>query len=198
MKQRALSTLRLGYVLFGGGLAFVIGGLSGVTHAEPAHNMQQTDTYYIVAHIHYVLYGGSVFTIMAGVYYWYPKVTGRYMNEVLGKIHFVGSFIAINFIFMPMFIQGLAGMNRRLYDGGTQYAHVKDVLAVYGWLLGQGIKAQDIVVGGDSAGGGLALSMLLALREAGATMPLAVILMSPWVDLTTSMPSHRTNRKYDP
>jgi monoterpene epsilon-lactone hydrolase len=77
-------------------------------------------------------------------------------------------------------------------------AAVKDVLAVYGWLLGQGIKAQHIVVGGDSAGGGLALSMLLALREAGATMPLAVILMSPWVDLTTSMPSHRTNRKYDP
>jgi monoterpene epsilon-lactone hydrolase len=77
-------------------------------------------------------------------------------------------------------------------------AAVKDALAVYGWLLGQGIAEEDIVIGGDSAGGGLALSMLLALREAGAKLPQAAVLMSPWVDLTTSMPSHRTNRKYDP
>jgi epsilon-lactone hydrolase len=76
-------------------------------------------------------------------------------------------------------------------------AAVKDALTAYGWLLGQGISADHVVVGGDSAGGGLAISMLLALREAGATMPLAVVLMSPWVDLTTSMPSYRSNRKYD-
>jgi epsilon-lactone hydrolase len=76
-------------------------------------------------------------------------------------------------------------------------AAVKDALTAYGWLLKQGISAKNIVVGGDSAGGGLAMSMLLALREAGAEMPLAAVLMSPWADLTTSMPSYRSNRKYD-
>jgi epsilon-lactone hydrolase len=76
-------------------------------------------------------------------------------------------------------------------------AAVKDALTAYGWLLSQGISAENIVVGGDSAGGGLAMSMLLALREAGANMPLAAVLMSPWADLTTSMPSYRSNRKYD-
>jgi epsilon-lactone hydrolase len=77
-------------------------------------------------------------------------------------------------------------------------AAVKDALSVFGWLLSQGIDAEHIVVGGDSAGGGLTLSMLLALREAGAKMPFAAILMSPWADLTLSAPSYRTNRKYDP
>jgi epsilon-lactone hydrolase len=76
-------------------------------------------------------------------------------------------------------------------------AAVKDALTAYGSLLSQGLPAENIVVGGDSAGGGLAMSMLLALREAGARMPLAAVLMSPWVDLTTSMPSYRSNRKYD-
>ncbi len=76
-------------------------------------------------------------------------------------------------------------------------AAVKDALSAYGWLLSQGIAAEEIVVGGDSAGGGLAVSMLLALREAGAKMPFAAVLMSPWVDLTISRPSYRTNRKYD-
>jgi acetyl esterase/lipase len=77
-------------------------------------------------------------------------------------------------------------------------AAVKDALSAYGWLLAQGIAPTDIVVGGDSAGGGLTLSMLLALREAGVTLPLAAVLMSPWVDLTLSATSYRTNRKYDP
>jgi monoterpene epsilon-lactone hydrolase len=77
-------------------------------------------------------------------------------------------------------------------------AGVKDALEVYGWLLKQGIAAENIVVGGDSAGGGLALSMLLALRAAGARMPRAAVLMAPWTDLTVSSPSYRNNRKYDP
>ena len=77
-------------------------------------------------------------------------------------------------------------------------AGVKDALSVYGWLLRQEIAAEHIVVGGDSAGGGLALSMLLALREAGARMPLAAVLLSPWTDLTLSSPSYRGNRRYDP
>ena len=77
-------------------------------------------------------------------------------------------------------------------------AGVKDALAAYGWLVSQGIPEHNIVVGGDSAGGGLALSMLLALREAGAKMPRAAVLLAPWTDLTASSPSYRTLRKFDP
>ncbi|HEX2844596.1 MAG TPA: alpha/beta hydrolase, partial [Candidatus Limnocylindria bacterium] len=77
-------------------------------------------------------------------------------------------------------------------------AAVKDVLTVYGWLLDQGVGEPNIIVGGDSSGGGLALSMLLALREAGAAMPRAAVLLSPWTDLTTSGASHERHRKLDP
>ena len=77
-------------------------------------------------------------------------------------------------------------------------AGVKDALKVYGWLLDQGTPAANIIVGGDSAGGGLTLSMLLALRDAGAELPRAVVLMSPWTDLTVSSPSFSTNKKFDP
>jgi cytochrome c oxidase subunit 1 len=66
--------------------------------------------------------------MFAGIYYWFPKATGRQLNETLGKIHFWGSLIFINGVFAPMFLQGLMGVSRRLYDGGAQYAHVKDVL----------------------------------------------------------------------
>jgi cytochrome c oxidase subunit 1 len=71
---------------------------------------------------------GTIFALFAGIYYWFPKATGRKMNDLLGKIHFWGSFIFINGVFMPMFIQGLAGMNRRMYEGGRAYQHVQDVL----------------------------------------------------------------------
>jgi len=77
-------------------------------------------------------------------------------------------------------------------------AGVKDALTAYGWLLNDGLAADHVVVGGDSAGGGLALSMLLALREAGAAMPRAAVLMAPWTDLTVSGASYRANRKLDP
>ncbi len=107
---------------------FGIGGLTGLPLGLTAADIPLHDTYYVIGHFHYVVAPGTIFALFAGIYHWYPKVTGRHMNEVLGKIHFFGSFVAINLVFMPMFIQGLAGMNRRLYDGGAQYAHVKDVL----------------------------------------------------------------------
>ncbi len=107
---------------------FGIGGLTGLPLGLASSDIALHDTYYVIGHFHYVVAPGTIFALFAGVYYWYPKVTGRLMNETLGKIHFAGSFVFINGIFMPMFIQGLAGMNRRLYDGGAQYAHVKDVL----------------------------------------------------------------------
>jgi cytochrome c oxidase subunit 1 len=94
---------------------FTIGGLSGVTHAMVASDRQQTDTYYIVAHFHYVLFGGALFGIMAGIYYWYPKVFGKMLNERLGNWHFWLWFIGFNVTFAPFHIIGLEGMPRRIY-----------------------------------------------------------------------------------
>ncbi len=94
---------------------FVIGGLSGVTHSIVPSDWQQTDTYYIVAHFHYVLFGGAIFGIFAGLYYWFPKFTGRMLNERLGKIHFWVQFIGFNLTFAPMHWLGLQGMVRRTW-----------------------------------------------------------------------------------
>jgi len=94
---------------------FVIGGLSGVTHAIVPSDYQQTDTYYIVAHFHYVLFGGAVFGLFGGLYYWWPKVFARKLSEPLGKIHFVLMLIGFNLTFGPMHVLGLQGMIRRTY-----------------------------------------------------------------------------------
>jgi len=94
---------------------FVIGGLSGVTHSIVPADTQQTDTYYIVAHIHYVLFGGAVFGLFSGIYYWWPKVTGKLLSEGLGKLHFWVMFVGFNLAFAPMHILGLEGMPRRTY-----------------------------------------------------------------------------------
>jgi cytochrome c oxidase subunit 1 len=95
---------------------FTIGGISGVMHSSPPADLQQTDTYFVVAHFHYVLFGGSMFGIFAGIYYYFPKMFGRMMNETLGKWHFWGSFIAMNLTFFPMHFSGLLGMPRRIYQ----------------------------------------------------------------------------------
>jgi cytochrome c oxidase subunit 1 len=94
---------------------FTIGGLSGVTHGVVPADTQQTDTYYIVAHFHYVLFGGSIFGLFAGAFYWFPKVTGRMLNERLGKIQFWLMLIGFNMTFGPFHILGLQGMPRRVY-----------------------------------------------------------------------------------
>src|SRR5678816_2602244 len=107
---------------------FGIGGLTGLPLGFNASDILLHDTYYVIGHFHYVVAPGTIFALLAGIYYWFPKVTGRQMNEMLGKLHFIGSFIFINGIFFPMFIQGLHGVNRRLYDGGVQYAHAQPVL----------------------------------------------------------------------
>ncbi|MGH7424954.1 MAG: cytochrome c oxidase subunit I, partial [Candidatus Methylomirabilales bacterium] len=92
---------------------FIIGGLSGVTHAVVTHDYQQTDTYYVVAHFHYVLFGGAIFGLVSGMYYWFPKVYGRLMDERLGKLHFWLMLVGFNLTFGPMHILGLQGMPRR-------------------------------------------------------------------------------------
>ncbi len=94
---------------------FVIGGISGVMHAIAASDAQQQDTYFIVAHIHYVLFGGAIFAVLAGVYYWFPKLTGRMYDEKLGQIHFWLMFVGQNVTFFPMHFTGLDGMPRRIY-----------------------------------------------------------------------------------
>jgi len=94
---------------------FTIGGLSGVTHAIVPADTQQTDTYYIVAHFHYVLFGGSIFGLFAGAYYWWPKFTGKMLSDRLGKLHFWLMLIGFNLTFGPFHILGLQGMPRRIY-----------------------------------------------------------------------------------
>jgi cytochrome c oxidase subunit 1 len=95
---------------------FTIGGLSGVTHAVAPSDTQQTDTYYIVAHFHYVLFGGMVFGLFSGFYYWWPKVFGKMLNEKLGSWNFWLMVIGMNMTFGPMHILGLQGQPRRMYQ----------------------------------------------------------------------------------
>jgi len=95
---------------------FTIGGLSGVTHSVAPSDTQQTDTYYIVAHFHYVLFGGAVFGLFSGFYYWWPKMFGKTLNEKLGKANFWLMVIGMNMTFGPMHILGLQGQPRRMYQ----------------------------------------------------------------------------------
>lgn len=121
---------------------FGIGGLTGLPLGLATADIHLHDTYYVIGHFHYVVAPGTVFALFAGIYYWFPKATGRKMSERLGHLHFWPSLVAMNFIFFPMFIQGLAGVSRRLYDGGATYAHAQEylylneVMSIAAWVLG--------------------------------------------------------------
>jgi cytochrome c oxidase subunit I len=114
---------------------FVIGGISGVMVASVPFDLHVHDTYFIVAHLHYVLFGGSVFGLYAALYHWFPKMTGRMMNEPLGITHFVLTLIGMNLTFMPMHELGLLGMNRRvaLYD--PRFATLNLVCTIGSYIL---------------------------------------------------------------
>jgi len=107
---------------------FGIGGLTGLPLGLPLSDIPLHDTYYVIGHFHYVVAPGTIFAIFAGIYFWFPKITGKPLNEILGKVHFIFSFIFMNLFFMPMFFQGLAGLSRRLADGGQSYAHAQGVV----------------------------------------------------------------------
>jgi len=115
---------------------FTLGGISGVMLAMIPLDIHVSDTYFIVAHIHYVLFGGSLFTVFAGVYYWFPKMTGRMYDERLGRLHFWATFIFFNATFGPMHLIGVRGMPRRVADYAQEFAGWNLFISISSWILG--------------------------------------------------------------
>lgn len=124
---------------------FGIGGLTGLPLGFNASDVYLHDTYYVIAHFHYVVAPGTIFGLFAGIYYWFPKMTGRRMNEFWGRMHFWCSFIFMNLVFMPMFAQGMKGMLRRMADGGVNYSAARvpgvidtlpnSIMELHVWIL---------------------------------------------------------------
>jgi cytochrome c oxidase subunit I len=114
---------------------FVVGGLSGVMLGSIPIDIHVHDTYFIVAHFHYVLFGGSVFGIYSGIYHWFPKITGRMINEFWGKVHFALTFVGFNLCFFPMHILGLQGMPRRVAQYDPQFTTVNIICSVGAFIL---------------------------------------------------------------
>ncbi len=122
---------------------FAIGGLTGLPLGLTATDLHLHDTYYVIGHFHYVVAPGTLFGLFAGIYYWYPKATGRMMNETLGKLHFWVSLPAMQLVFFPMFIHGMLGVNRRLYDqtiyqAGKELQWLTEYQSWGAWILGAG------------------------------------------------------------
>jgi cytochrome c oxidase subunit 1 len=114
---------------------FVIGGISGVMLAAVPFDIHVHDTYFVVAHLHYVLFGGSVLGIFAGIYHWFPKMTGRMMNEFWGKVHFVLTIIGLNMTFLPMHKLGMMGMNRRIAQYEPQFTSLNEISTYGAYIL---------------------------------------------------------------
>jgi cytochrome c oxidase subunit I len=121
----------LGYIVL-----FGIGGLTGLVLSDAAADQQYHNTYSLVAHFHYALFGGPIMGVMAGAYYYLPKVTGRMYNETLGRWHFWLTAIAFNITFMPQFFLGIAGMPRRIPDYALQFTDLNMVSSIGAFILG--------------------------------------------------------------
>jgi cytochrome c oxidase subunit 1 len=130
-------------------ITFTVGGVSGVMHATSPHNLQQTDTYFVVAHFHYVLIGGLILAIFGSLYYWFPKITGRTMSEKLGSWQFWLFFIGFNITFMPQHWIGLLGMPRRIFtysaDIGLTGLNQLSTAGVFVQMLGVILLAANVV-----------------------------------------------------
>lgn len=139
----ALGTLWMGRLwlrtpmLFALGVVFnfLIGGITGIFLADVATDINLQDTYFVVAHFHYTMVGGEIFVMMAGLYYWFPKITGRMYNEALGKLHFWWMFLAYNFTFLGMFWVGVQGMNRRVADYPAALTGENLIVSIGAFLL---------------------------------------------------------------
>ena len=116
-------------------LNFVIGGVTGIFLADVPTDIQLQDTYFIVAHFHYTIMGAEIFAILAGVYYWYPKITGRMYNETLGKVHFAWILVAHNVTFIPMFWAGIHGMTRRVPNYSADLTDVNQFISIASFVL---------------------------------------------------------------
>lgn len=140
----ALGTLWLGRLwlrtpmLFALGFLFnfLIGGITGIFNADVPTDLHLQDTYFVVGHFHYTIMGGMIFALFAGIYYWFPKITGRMYDERLGRLHFWWMFVTYNATFIPMFWLGLNGMNRRIADYPPELAGVNLFTSVAAFLLG--------------------------------------------------------------
>jgi cytochrome c oxidase subunit I len=155
---------------------FIIGGISGVFLASVPVDLHMHDTYFVVAHIHYVLFGGSAFGILGGIYFWFPKMFGRMLDERLGRPHFWLSFIGFNLAFLPMHSVGALGMPRRYADYAPEFAGLNLIISIGAFILG---AAQLIMI----------YNMVHSLYE-GERAP-----ANPWSArtlewLTTSPPPH--------
>jgi cytochrome c oxidase subunit 1/cytochrome c oxidase subunit I+III len=128
----------------------VIGGVTGVMFAVIPFDQQVTDTYFVVAHFHYVLFGGAVFPILAGIHYWLPKISGRMPSEGLGRLSFWLVFVGFNLGFFPMHISGLLGMPRRVYtypgDMGWGTLNLLSTIGAYVLAVGLVVVAVNIVL----------------------------------------------------
>jgi cytochrome c oxidase subunit 1 len=131
LEMSAAMLFALGFITM-----FTLGGISGIMLAALPVVIHTSDTYFVVAHIHYVLFGGSLFTVFAGVYYWFPKMTGRMYDEGLGKLHFWLTFISFNVAFAPMHWLGLEGMPRRVADYADKFGDWNLVVSIGAFMLG--------------------------------------------------------------
>ena len=143
-------------------VTFTIGGISGVMLGMIPIDIHVTDTYFVVAHIHFVLFGGSVFTIFAGIYHWFPKMTGRMYDEKLGRVHFYLTLVGMLGTFVPMHWIGMEGMPRRVADYSAQFGD---------WNLM--ITVCVVPARGRPAGLPLQHDRQLALRAEGRAQPVA-------------------------